>query len=78
MTDVSSVKKPLTRSEVCSFNSLLCLERQEETTNSPHQEKSDARYKQVNHAFQTAPKSLAAERVHCEKSRDAHAGKYKL
>ena len=78
MADVSLVKKPLTRSEVCSFNPLLCVVCHEETTEPLHQTKSDAHNNQLKHVFQTAPKSLAAIRVRCEKPRDAHAGKYKL
>ena len=78
MTDVSPVKKPLTRSEVCSFNPLLCVVCHEETFKSLHQPKSDAHNNQLKHVFHTAPKSLAAIRVPCEKSRDVHAGKYKL
>ena len=78
MTDVSPVKKPLTRSEVCYFNPFLCVVCQEETTEPLYQTKSDARDNQLKHAFQIAPKSLEAVRVRWEKSRDGHAGKYKL
>ena len=63
VTDASPVKKPLTRSEVCSFNLLLCVVCQEEITERLHQAKSDACNNQLKHGFQTAPKSLAAVRV---------------
>ena len=78
VTHISPVKKPLTRSEVCSLDPLLYVLCQEETTDPLHQEKYNPRANQLKHALQTAPKSLALVRVRCEKSRDAHAGQYKL
>ena len=73
VTDVSQVKKPLTQSEVCAFNSLLCVYVKKKLP-SLFTGQSD---NQLKYAFHTAPKSLAAVRVRCENSRDAHTGKYK-
>ena len=63
VTNVSPVKKPLTRSKVCSFNPLLFVVCQEETTEPLHQVKPDPCDNQLKHTFQTAPKLLAAVRV---------------
>ena len=55
VTHISPVKKPLTRSEVCSLDPLLYVLCQEETTDPLHQEKYNPRVNQLKMHFKLHP-----------------------